>query len=375
MCAKLAIGLMSGTSLDGMDAALVSFDSQFKPRSLEGLSSLKFSEKLRKKIIDQCDPETSHVVKIAELNVELAHFAAKLVKKLLKSTARTPGEIEVIGFHGQTVWHQVSKRKGHINTTFQLGDGPTLSVLTGIPVVNNFRTKDIALGGHGAPLLPFAHSLLFDQDHVAIQNLGGIGNVTYISGSRVAAFDTGPANMIMDAVMQKKFAKPFDRGGKVASQGEACWPLVRKVLARKFFAEKPPKSTGREVFGEKFSQQFMVECQRKYRLSNPDIMRTALEVTVQSIVKAYENFLPMKKLQKVILCGGGAYNSFMQKRLQESLGKPVMTSSEFGWDPQSIEPIGFSLFAMNNIYGFENVLPGQTGAKRTSVLGQVSKPN
>lgn len=372
---KFAIGLMSGTSVDALDAALISFQDHFQNLQLIDFQSLKFSSQLKKTILKNMSAKSSSVVEICELNMQLSVLAAKIVKRVLEKARMKPQRISVIGYHGQTLHHLPQKQRSQIGSTLQIGDGPVLAHLTGIPVVNNFRTKDMANGGEGAPLVPYAHSVLFGKQkkNVAIQNIGGISNVTYLGQKTKLAFDTGPGNMLIDGLMQELYRKPFDASGRVAKKGRIDNHLANDFLKDSYLKKAPPKSTGRERYGLEYAQKWLKKA-RDRQLPKKDIIATATNFTAKSIFLNYEKFLPLKKINQMIVCGGGSKNQTLLSHLKDLFDFPIVTSQEYGFDPQTIEAISFAILGYQALQQRVNQFAKLTGGKSDLSLGQISYP-
>ena len=368
---KYAIGIMSGTSVDAMDVALIEFSPQFLTVRVVAFASQKFTPELRAKILRSVDGHSSSVVEIAELNVELPRLAADGVKSVLQQAAKKPSEVICIGFHGQTIWHDPE-----FGTSLQIGDGPTLAALTGIPVANNFRTKDMAYGGQGAPLMPFAHKILFHKnphEKLAVHNLGGISNPTYFSENLNLAFDTGPCNMLLDGLASELLQQPYDAQGTVASKGQVITPWVAEFLQDPYFKLTPPKSTGREKFGKEFLNSWLHKIQSE-KTSEADALATATEFVAQSIVQAYQDFILPKGLDRIIFCGGGVYNLHLLQRLKACLPVQVEDCLVNGFDPQTVESVGFAILGFFAFERKANQIHGLTGSPNASCLGQICYP-
>jgi anhydro-N-acetylmuramic acid kinase len=313
------------------------------------------------------------------LNIYHALLAADAVKKLLKKAPVTAGRVSVIGYHGQTIQHRPNEHHfidRKITSTLQLGDGATLAALTQIPVVNNFRTKDMAYGGSGAPLVPFAHRVLFlgKKTRIAVHNLGGISNLTYISSQRVLGFDTGPGNMLIDGLMGHLFNRPYDKDGLVAKKGKVWKEAVSKFLAHAYFERQPPKSTGREEFGGPFIRQWLSYA-KVNRMKKEDLIATATYFTAKTIVDAYKKFIIPHGLDEVIFCGGGAKNQYLLKLIAEKLPVPMTTTAKYGYDVQTIEAAAFAILGYLGLTRKPNHIAELTGAKSASSLGQISWPD
>jgi anhydro-N-acetylmuramic acid kinase len=289
--------------------------------------------------------------------------------------------INYIGSHGQTIFHIPSGRtyKGHpIRSTLQIGEPSVIAEMTGITTVADFRPRDIACGGQGAPLVPFADYILFQHKrlHRALQNIGGISNVTFLpAGGRiedVIAFDCGPGNMVIDAIVSliTNGKKTYDRNGAIAQRGRVSDALLTKFLRHPFFRMHPPKTTGREAFGQPYSQDFY-KAGVSLRLRPEDIVATATALTASAIADAYNRFLPAVPDQ-IILCGGGAKNRCLVSLLAEKLQKSrLMTTSDFGIDSDAKEAVSFAILAWAAIQGIPNNVPSATGAVRPAVLGKI----
>ena len=248
----LAIGIMSGTSLDGVDAALVKIEENDK-FSLVDFISISYVQEFKEKIKRNLSDETAKLSEICSLNYELSYRFKDAIDLLIERNNLKYRDISFIASHGQTIWHEPHPRKGNVASTLQIGDGQIISTLTGIPVVFNFRVSDIVCGGEGAPLVPMFEYLYFKKDDkdIVLQNIGGIGNLTYLKRGcaidDVLAFDTGPGNVIIDYFMNKYYDKPFDDKGKTAKKGMVIIPIIGKLMEEEFIKRKPPKSTGRET--------------------------------------------------------------------------------------------------------------------------------
>ena len=327
------LGLMSGTSADGIDVALVRVTGH-GPRlraRLENFCTVPYPVRVRRAILRVANANRQPVLSVAEisqLNFLLGELFAEAVRGACRRFGVSLGRIDLLGSHGQTVYHQSARETfagRRIASTLQLGEAAVIAERTGIPVVANFRPRDIAAGGQGAPLVPYVDYLLYRhprRGRVAL-NIGGIANVTLIpAGARpedVIAFDTGPGNMVIDAVVERVThgRKLLDRDGVLAAKGRPLTPLLRRLLQHPYFHRRPPKSTGREQFGSAYVERFL---RQAAQASTADKVRTATELTVGSITAAFEGFiLPRARIHEVILGGGGARNTFLVGRLQESL--------------------------------------------------------
>lgn len=357
------LGIMNGTSIDGVDFVWTRIRRTGSRVHVDyrGEKSFSFPPSLHKKLLQATNHELK-VDQLALLHHELGRFYAKCFRQL-KSAQK---QIDLIGVHGQTVFHQAPE------STLQIGENSYLSAAAEVPVIGDFRTADIALGGQGAPIATLFHYLVLGRGrNLSVHNLGGISNLSLISDKGVEmAFDTGPANMLMDLCVQKKTAgrTKFDRDGKIASRGKADLDLVEKMLRHPYFKKSPPKSCGREEFGGRFLKKYF----SGHRLSFEDQMATLLEMTAWSIVLSYKKFV--KRLPpQIIFCGGGARNKALLKRVQELLPESkVRTSEEIGWPVSSIEGGAFALLAAFRVWNLPSNLPRTTGASRRAVLGKIT---
>lgn len=361
------LGIMSGTSIDSIDYALCSVSE--KRIQLLNLWSVDFPSALRKKLHEAARGDLKSW-EFCQLHHDLGRFYAKgATQEKLKS------KIQLIGLHGQTVFHNPAKETP---ATFQLGEPAYLVEQFRAPVVNNFRVADMAAGGQGAPLATIFHQFVFAErgKHVCVNNLGGISNVTSLDWKRgakpsVLAFDTGPANMLIDFAMRhfSDGKKHFDKNGEWAERGVASEDLLRRWLRHSYFKQKPPKSTGRELFGEPF---FAKAIQEVRALSKFDAVATFTEFTARSLAMNYQMHLPSEP-DKIILTGGGAANPSLVRAIQNQFSAKVLTSEELGWPVQSIEPAAFALLAFLRVNRKSGNLPQTTGANRPVLCGQMSE--
>ncbi|BAY38294.1 anhydro-N-acetylmuramic acid kinase [Nostoc sp. NIES-2111] len=379
---KRVIGLISGTSVDGIDAALVEItgtDLDIKVELLAG-ETYPYPAQLRERILAICAGEAISMLELAQIDDAIAQNFAQAAQKI--QAGHQPAVL--IGSHGQTVYHRPPQEreagKKTLGYTLQLGRGALIAYLTGITTVSNFRVADIAIGGHGAPLVPRVDAFLLSHPHESrcIQNLGGIGNVAYIPPrtdnwlSQIRAWDTGPSNSLLDLAVERLSGgtKTYDEGGKWAASGTPCYPLVEKWLTQEYFHLPPPKSTGRELFGVDYLNQCFQDAE-PYQLSPADMLATLTELTVASIVHSYRTFLPQMP-QRVYLCGGGSRNLYLKQRLQLALDKiPVLTTDEAGLNADFKEAIAFAVLAYWRQLGLPGNLPTATGAPEEVLLGEI----
>jgi anhydro-N-acetylmuramic acid kinase len=365
---SIVLGIMSGTSIDGVDYALCEISQGCV--KLRTHWHVKFPTKLRQRL-GAAAANRSTTYELGQLHHDLGRFYAQHARVGLRNSPLRP---DYAGLHGQTVFHDACAR-----ATLQIGEPAWLAAELRIPVVNNFRAGDLAVGGQGAPLATIFHERVFAErgKHICVNNLGGISNVTSLdwrkgARPRITAFDTGPANMLMDLAVSTitRSRKSFDRNGRWARRGEPDEHLISRWLKHPFLREKPPKSTGREAFGETFLQRALRETQE---LSKFDVLATLTEFTARSIALNYSLHLPAKP-DRVILAGGGVSNSALVDAIRHNVATEIIICSSLRWPPQAIEPAAFALLAWLRMNGRTGNIPATTGAERGARLGQVTMP-
>lgn len=375
---------MSGTSLDGIDIAIVTLkgsgrDMEFQ---LDATGSAGFPPQLAAELRHAAEDASYPVDHFALLGPRLAEVYAEAIHHVCGVGGIDLEHIDLVGCHGQTIRHQPEPRPfggGATAGTLQMGSGAVLSALLNTPVVSDFRAADVALGGQGAPLVPYLDFVLLSsptENRIAL-NLGGIANITALRAggglTEVSAFDTGPANMVMDALARSLLGEPFDRDGQTASEGRVLPSVLERALGHPYFDRAPPKSAGRQTgdagFGSAFATQFLEWGTGE---STPDLLATAAELTVESIATAIERFVPFAPDQ-IVVSGGGTRNRFLMRRLPERLG-PVAVSDEFGVHSHFKEALAFAVLAHEAVNGVETGMPSVTGASRPTVLGSISWP-
>ena len=378
---RLVVGLMSGTSVDCIDAALLSITGCGTSTKFKQLAfvSHPYPKGFREYVLKNSLPGTGIVETISTLNILIAQFFADAVKAVARK-ARTPlAKIDLIGSHGQTIHHLPTTQRlfgKSVRSTLQIGDPSTIAKLTGIVTVGDFRTGDMALGGQGAPLVPYFDFLAFRsaKKSRALLNIGGIANITLLpkncSVRDVLAFDTGPGNMIIDALIKKLFRKEFDENGAVASKGRILTDVIRFMLAHSYLRKAPPKSTGREVFGKMFVDEIL---RRTRGARKQDIVATVTEFTPLTIYQQYSQFLRKRcRLDELIVSGGGAHNEYIMDALHRYFAPAkIMTSDELGISSDSKEAVCFALLANETISGNPSNVPSVTGARTTTILGKI----
>lgn len=354
---------MSGTSLDGIDVVLADFS--LSPPSLPYTFYLPYDEDLRQRLLDLHHPGNDELHRAAMLSNELAQRYADAVASLLNKSGVNPQNVTAIGCHGQTVRHCPQPGRGY---TIQLGNAALLAELTGITVVTDFRSRDIAAGGQGAPLVPKFHQALFGdtQNHRVVVNIGGISNLTSLTPiGEVTGFDCGPGNLLMDGWCLCHLGKAYDQNGKWAGSGQVIPALLEKLLTLQFFSLPPPKSTGREVFNLSWLESCLSGEEKP-----EDVQATLLQFTVASISKSVFAYFP--NAVEIFVCGGGARNGELVARLRAALpGKKVELTDVLGVDADWLEAFAFAWLAQQAILGDPGNLPNVTGAKGARLLGAI----
>jgi anhydro-N-acetylmuramic acid kinase len=338
-----------------------------------------YTSELKNEVFQLFTPESSTVDRITHMNFVLGELFAEVALRLMVDHDIDPGSVDAIGSHGQTIHHLPRLRDSHgfrVRSTLQIGEPAIIAERVGVPVVADFRKADVAAGGQGAPLTPYLDYILHrspDRGRV-LQNIGGIANLTYLPAGAelgdVVAFDTGPGNMVIDAVARRLASEPFDRDGRLAEKGEANWELLENLLGHPYFERRPPKTTGREEFGESYATEFMRKC-RERGLGLEDTVTTATALTVESMARAYEELLPDGAvISEVHLSGGGAKNLFLVESLRIKLDPiPVGLSDDLGLPGDAKEAVLIAVLANEHLSGNPGNVPGATGARRPVVLG------
>ena len=409
----IVAGVMSGTSADGINVALVEimgagFDTRFK---LLAHHEHPYPSVVRKAVLAAMNAARASVADLARLNSLLGELYALAV---LTAQQKAQVKVELVGCHGQTLYHQGEPapylgRK--IATTWQTGEGAVIAARVGVPVVSDFRPADMAAGGKGAPLVPFLDYLVYRDAGIGriVQNLGGIANLTAIpagaSPAEVIAFDTGPANMVVDALMERLFGKPYDRDGRIAAKGKLIETVLKALLQQPFFRRKPPKTAGREEFGRAFVKDFLRRCGRAKK---EDVVATATALTARSIAEAIKKFVlsagakarsqagltgtaeavPLHQssesagrrrqahlYSEYVVSGGGAKNRTLVSMLRAEVGPLGLTlrhSDEFGVPSAAKEALAFAVLAYETWHRRPSNVPAATGAKRPAILGKIS---
>ncbi len=385
----LVLGLMSGTSADGIDVALARISGK-PPRlhaKLENFLDVPFPAEVRAAILRIANGAATSSAEISQLNFLLGELFAAAALRACKTFRVSPRRIALIGSHGQTIYHQGAPGPflgaQRIASTLQIGEAAVIAARTGIPTVADFRPADLAAGGQGAPLVPFVDYLLYRhprRGRVAL-NIGGIANVTVIpaatSPKNVFAFDTGPGNMLIDALAREftAGAQTFDRDARLASRGMLLPGLLRELLDDAYFKKRPPKSAGREQYGEHYAQR-VFQWGRKNKARPEDLLRTATVLTALSIMDALRRFvLRRHAIQELILSGGGAHNPLIRTQLADGLpGIQLLPSAALGVPEDAKEAFAFAILAYETWHRRPANLPSATGAKHPAILGNISYP-
>jgi len=377
---KYAIGIMSGTSLDGVDVALVKIGGVGIATKIELVDfiTVDFTNEQRSKIMASFNLDTSDVRQICSLNFELGYIFAEAGAEIIAKNDLNYEDIEFIGSHGQTVYHQPEARDGIFASTLQIGEPSVIAYELATTVVSNFRVMDMAAGGQGAPLVPFSEWIVYQSNEKSrlLQNIGGISNVTIMPKSAkledVIAFDTGPGNMIIDEICSRLFGVNYDSGGYFASLGVVNNEMLTDCLNHQYFTTPPPKTTGRELFGQHFVDELLAKYEHH---DKHDILATMTMFTAKSIVLHYEKYiLPKYEIDEAIISGGGCYNKTLVRMISTLLeGKcRVLISEDIGYSSAAKEAIAFVILANEALHKNPSNVTGATGAKSPVILGNIT---
>lgn len=361
---KLYIGLMSGTSLDGVDIAIVEFSSKkpvlisslYKPYPIELLTDLKKA----------CQQARFSFEALGKLDARLGDFYGQCIQESMHSQHIKPKDIAAIGSHGQSIHHSPDSSPPF---TLQIGDAHRIADKTGIPVIADFRRRDIAAGGQGAPLVPAFHQFVFQSssDNIVILNIGGISNISVLHkapSEAVIGFDCGPGNTLMDQWCQQHFDKPYDSYGQLAEEGTIDAQLLNSMLDDPYFKQKYPKSTGPERFNLKWLEAQLGQHQH----CKKDVLSTLCELTAQCISQSIRQ---LSNIDKVLVCGGGTHNKYLMGRLTNLIDQPVETTEQYGIHPDWVEAMAFAWLAKQTMEGKPGNMPSVTGAKKAVILGSI----
>lgn len=374
-----AVGLMSGTSLDGIDAVLCeihghSTDTKIKVVAFETFSLNEEIKAEIKKVVRNDSPVTDL---ISSLNFKLGYAFSKAVKDIIQKAGLKSEDVAFVASHGQTLYHLPKDKGNLVRSTLQMGEPAIIAYENDVMVISDFRVMDVAAGGEGAPLVPFSEIILYGEagKNIALQNIGGIGNVTLLPGNEdssfVFAFDTGPGNMMIDEAMKVLYGKNYDEGGKTALSGKINEEMLKFLLTHPYLELKLPKSTGREDFGEAYTTKIL---NRFNELKAEDIIATLTMFTAQTINDSYRRFImDSYPLSKVIIGGGGAHNKAMLANLSALMPEvQVLTQEDLGMSSDAKEAVAFVILGNETYHrSFSNV-PGATGAKEHVILGSIT---
>ena len=380
---RIVIGLMSGTSGDGITAAVTKMTGNYTATKLSVVSyeTYLYDKDFRQRIFEIFDPETSSVDAICEMNFEIGQRLADAALAVTKRAGLSMSKVDLIGSHGQTIYHiPRPPEKGNTRSTLQIGEPAVIAQQTGVLTVADFRKMDVAAGGEGAPLVPYVDYILFSKrgKGMTLQNIGGIGNVTYIPPDAkeddVIAFDTGPGNMVVDMLVQlyTQSELSYDPDGSMALKGKVNRGMLDELMGVQFFRIKPPKSTGRELFGKDFVLSFKHKAD-ELGLKPEDAIATATALTVESIARSYEDYvMPHGKIEEIFVAGGGMKNKTMMSWLSKRLeGVPVRSFDELGVQSEAREAAYFAVLANEFVHGNYSNIPNATGAKSRTLLGSM----
>ncbi len=364
------LGVMSGTSLDGLDIALIRY-SEENGFSFHGAQTFRFPDELYQRLHTLVTSQHSDFNTLGQAHIALGHQIGLAINAFLTHCDLTPDKVMAIGSHGHTLCHAPDSP---FPFSWQLGDPNQIAQITRITTVSDFRNRDLASGGQGAPLTPAFHQALFqsDRENRAIINLGGISNITYLPADPampVLGFDTGPGNTLIDLWVKQHHKQPYDMGGAWAASGQVIPELLDQLLSDPFFEREIPKSTGREYFNESWLKRFLSNT--PHPRPAVDIQATLTELTARTVVQHLHQHLP--ETHAVYFCGGGVHNNYLMQRIQTLLGAlPVYTTQTLGLDPDWVEACAFAWLAARTLTHHPGNLPSVTGASAPVVLGSIT---
>ena len=365
------LGTMTGTSGDGLDVSLIEIDESENVKFVTG-QTFKYGDNLRKNLISLSSPTNNEIELMGECDTELGQFTGESILDFLHNIGRKKETIIALGSHGQTIRHRPPSTKNRFPFTIQIGNPHLIADITSITTIADFRRRDMAAGGQGAPLVPPFHFRLFQktkEHQVVILNIGGISNITVL-GRNLLGFDTGPGNCLMDAWILKHQNKYFDAEGTWASQGKVIQPLLNNLIEDTYFANSYPKSTGREYFNIGWAQE---KYDKLNSLNKMDVQATFCELTVITVISALEKL--DSQTHEIIVCGGGRLNTHLMNRLKEKAACPVTVSEDYSIDGDYLEASAFAWLAFKHLKGETASSPMVTGAKGARLLGTLFPPN
>jgi len=370
-----AIGLMSGTSLDGVDAALVKISGVNENTEVEliAFQTTEIPNGLNKRIQDSFSEKTSSSALLSSLNVELGKLFAEAALNVCQKAEVMINDVDYIASHGQTIYHIPEATKEYQASTLQLGEPAVIAEATGCTVVSNFRPRDIAVGGQGAPIVPYSEYIIYRHHKRTrlLQNIGGIGNVTVlppkIENSDLLAFDTGPGNMIINELSQHFYEEPYDSDGEYAAKGTVNEELLAEWLALPYIQKDPPKTTGREMFGAQFVQKYL----EKYKLKPNDWLATATMFTAQAISENIKPFITAET--DLIIGGGGSYNPTLLAMIKEAVPNiAVKRQEDLGYSSDAKEAVAMTILGNQTLKRQSSNVPSATGASKPVILGNIT---
>jgi len=383
---KHIIGLMSGTSLDGIDAVLIRVKGNSTKTEIKqlGFATYPFPAKMKEMMLRNVEYKGGNVTEICKLNFLISHAYVRAIKKLCTKLNFAINKVDLVGSHGQTVHHLPKPESDfgfRTGSTMQIGDPAVIAKLTGITTIGDFRTGDVALGGEGAPLVPYFDYIMFSSDKVnrGLLNIGGISNITILKkggkAKNVFGFDTGPGNMLIDSLMRKYFNKEYDKDSRIAFKGKINGNLLKKLIGTDIFLkQKPPKSSGREYFGKYFLPDILNEFNT---IPREDFISTVTEYTAYSVHYNYKKFIEKRiKINELFVSGGGAHNPMIMMSLQRYFGDMIKVKKVglLGIDSDAKEAICFAVLANETLSGNPANIPLVTGAIRETILGKICLP-
>ena len=380
----LVIGLMSGTSVDGIDAVLTEISGRARTIRVRQLDfcAIPFAPEVRSRILEIAGGASTTAKEICQIKTLLGVLYAEACLSLCQHAGISRDKVDLVGCHGQTIWH-IPQPEFYLGRTFsatlQISEDAVIAEMVGCPVIGDFRVRDVAAGGQGAPLVPYTDYLLYGEDTVtvALQNIGGIGNVTILPAGccaeDVIAFDTGPGNMIMDALVCKltEGRQQYDENGRLAAHGRVVQPLLNWMMEDPYLDRKLPKTTGREQYGAEYVNHLLKKAE-ELQISLLDTLATANRFTAETIARGIQKFAPVFP-DRLVVTGGGCWNQTLLGHLHGLLpGCRVMTGEDMGFSSDAKEAIAFAVLANEAAYGKCNVIPGVTGAEKPVVMGKLS---
>lgn len=378
---EICVGLISGTSLDGIDVAVCRIDGHARDATIDLLAfdTIAYPDALRAELLRLYDDQDNAVARVCALNVVVGEAFAEAAQTVLDGAGIDGDLVEVIGSHGQTIWHQPEADPDNaliVPSTLQIGEASVIAAKVGAPVIADFRVADMAVGGQGAPLAPYLDWAIFSHpsQNRCVQNIGGIGNVTWLPAGgkldEVVAFDTGPGNMLIDALVTRltNGEQTYDRDGAIGATGTVAYELLAELMRDPYLDEQPPKSTGREYYGTEMVEEILA----RHPL-DANLIATATAFTAHAIADQYGRFLPGQP-DEVYVNGGGARNPLLMRMLADALDGPaVCATDELGVNADAKEAMAFALMAHDSLAGQPTNIPGATGASRPVVLGKLSR--